>query len=573
MLTVRTLTDSMAQPRRNKAKRKSLLPYAAGSTDNRARQLRALLTIAESASESLNTEKILNATLDKSLEVLHFDVGYIRILDAESKKMVVRAAKGLREPEPSSTVVYLEDPNRRHVANIIFETRRPYISADVRKDPTFRNRTMEREGVISAAYIPIVSKTKCVLGTLVVGSRKRRKFSKEKINLLQAFGSQLGMALENAQLYDEVCKGKAYIENLVENAGDAIISTDMNDRILTWNHGAEILFGYKKEEVVGNSLAMVYPSSHLHELRDEREKVMLAGVVRNLEVRRQGKDGKIIDVSLSVSLVKDMQGNIIGLLRSAKDISEKKRFEKRLKELDKMKSDFVSNVSHELRTPLTAIKGSADNMLDGITGPLNDKQVRYLARIKSNADRLSRLINDILDLSKIEAGRIALDPTTLAIVPIIQEVTDSLRPVATEKKISLTVASPDSGLTAWADRDKVMQVLMNLIGNAIKFTPSQGAVSVSAGTDGDDWVNISVTDTGPGMAAEEADKIFDKFYQIPQVKAQHYQGTGLGLAISKALVDMHGGRIWVQSEVGKGSTFSFSLPASRPFSLEVSPEK
>src|SRR5262245_57147841 len=149
-----------------------------------------------------------------------------------------------------------------------------------------------------------------------------------------------------------------------------------------------------------------------------------------------------------------------------------------------MKSDFVSNVSHELRTPLTAIKGSVDNMLDGITGSLNEKQTRYLTRIKSNADRLARLINDLLDLSRIEAGKIDLRPTNLSLVTLIREVAESLRPVAADKLINLEVLSRDASVNAWADRDKVTQVLMNLIGNAVKFTPQQGKVTVAVEKNG-----------------------------------------------------------------------------------------
>jgi signal transduction histidine kinase len=233
----------------------------------------------------------------------------------------------------------------------------------------------------------------------------------------------------------------------------------------------------------------------------------------------------------------------------------------RLKELDRMKSDFVSNVSHELRTPLTAIKGSVDNMLDGITGVLNEKQNRYLTRVKSNTDRLSRLINDLLDLSSIEAGRIVLKPTSLPLATLVREVAESLRPVAEEKCIHLDVAVGDIDVTAWGDRDKVAGVLMNLIGNAVKFTPSYGRVYVAIKRNGDEWAQVSVTDTGPGIPPEEANRIFDKFYKIAGGGEQKTKGTGLGLAISKSLVEMQGGTIWVESEVSKGSTFSFTLPA------------
>jgi len=531
------------------------------------RDLAALLAIAETATQSLDTEKILNDTLDKSLEILGFDVGFIRLVEPDTRHMVVRVARGLHSPEFLTSVAPI-DSERRNASRIVFETKEPYISLDVRKDPHYKNRTMEREGVISSALAPIMSK-KRVLGTMGVGSRRYHKFPKREISLLKAFGHQLGMAMENAQLYDEISKRKVYIENLVENAGEAIISTDLEDQILNWNRAAEVIFGYTKEEVVGKGLATLLPPDRLWELEEMRNKVQLTGVIRNLEVRRKRKDGRVIDVALAVSPIKDNNGNVVGFLRLAKDITEKKNFEGRLKELDRMKSDFVSNVSHELRTPLTSIKGSVDNMLDGITGPLNEKQNRYLTRIKSNSDRLSRLINDILDLSKAEAGGIDLTPTDFPLVNLTRDVAEIMRPVATEKLISLEVVSPDIGLTAWADRDKVTQVLLNLIGNAVKFTSPHGKVNIVIQRNGNEWVQISVTDTGPGIQSDQVDKIFDKFYQIARVTKQQTKGTGLGLAISKALVEMHGGRIWTESEVGRGSTFSFTLPAQQPFKFEL----
>ena len=532
----------------------------------RTRELAALLAISQTATQSLETEKILNDTLDKSLEILDFDVGYIRTLDAEKKNLIVRVARGLSSPEFLSTSFPLDSPDPI-VGKIVFKTQKPYIGTDIRKDPMFQARTMEKEGVISLAMVPIVSKQRA-MGFIAVGSKKFHKFTKREVRLLVAFSSQLGSALENAQLYDEVNKEKAYIENLVDNAGDAIISTDVEDRILTWNHGAEVIFGYSKEETVGQSLTILLPSHRAGELEEIRDKVRLTGVIRNLEVRRIRKDGIIIEASLAVSPIRDKDDNVIGFLHLARDVTEKKRYEERLKELDKMKSAFVSNVSHELRTPLTAIKASADNMLDRLIGDLNGKQVGYLTRIKSNSDRLARLINDLLDLSTIEAGKIDLRPTKLPLVTLVKEAAESLRPVAAEKLINLTVMSADPGVIAWADRDKVIQVLMNLIGNALKFTPTGGKVTIAVAKNSAAWMQISVTDTGPGIPAEEVNKVFGRFYQIGQAGTQKTQGTGLGLAISKALVEMHGGKIWAESEAGKGSTFSFTLPAEQPFQLE-----
>jgi signal transduction histidine kinase len=228
------------------------------------------------------------------------------------------------------------------------------------------------------------------------------------------------------------------------------------------------------------------------------------------------------------------------------------------------KSEFLANVSHELRTPLTAIKGFVDNMLDGLTGEMTPQQLRYLTRIKANTDRLARLINDLLDLTRIEAGRLELRPTTLLLTPLVTEVVASLRPMAEDKHIQLAVAAADPDATAWADRDKVTQVLMNLLGNALKFTPAHGHITVTIARDGTGSVRIAVTDTGPGIATEEAAKIFDQFYQVAHAGTQRPHGTGLGLAIAKALVEMQHGRLWVESVVGRGSTFAFTLPVLPP---------
>ncbi len=553
----------MARSNRRTGSRKrspSVVPKKIERIRGKAQALAALLTIAETATQSLDTEKIVNDTLDKSLEILRFDVGYIRVLDPDTRDFVVRAARGLSSREFLSSRIPIDSSH--DILRLIL-SREPVIFPDIRRDFRFQARTMEREGVISATFVPVMSKTR-VIGLLVVGSRKRHKFIKGEISLLTAFGSQLGMALENAQLFDQVTRDKAYIENLVENAGDAVVSAGLDDRILTWNRAAEIIFGYSKEEAIGRNLAILLPAEHAKDLEKIRNKVEQTGVIRNLEVGRKRKDGVIIEAALAVSPIKDGAGSTTGFLHLAKDITDKMLYEKRLRALDKLKSDFVSNVSHELRTPLTAVKGSVDNMLDGLTGPLNEKQARYLTRIKSNTDRLSRLINDLLDLSRIEAGRIDIRPTVLSPELLAKEVIESLRSIVVDKFIDLEVACHEGGVTAWADRDKVTQVLMNLVGNAVKFTSAQGKVAVVIERKDDEWVQVSVVDTGPGIPREEVDKIFDKFYQLAQGDNRKSRGTGLGLAISKALVQMHGGKIWVESEVGKGSTFAFTLPAQQP---------
>jgi signal transduction histidine kinase len=236
----------------------------------------------------------------------------------------------------------------------------------------------------------------------------------------------------------------------------------------------------------------------------------------------------------------------------------------KLKELDRMKSDFVSHVSHELRTPLTAIKGAVDLVLRGVAGPLTEKQTHYLTRVRSNTQHLASLINDLLDLSKIESGKIEVKSSRISLGGLVHEVAEALRPVAAEKVIALETTIREPSILVWADRDKINQVLMNLIGNAIKFTPAQGRVTVSASRNGHESVQVSVSDTGPGVPPDEKEKIFAKFYRVAEANGENPKGTGLGLAIAKALVELHGGKIWVESEEGRGSTFSFILPVSAP---------
>lgn len=266
---------------------------------------------------------------------------------------------------------------------------------------------------------------------------------------------------------------------------------------------------------------------------------------------------------------------------------------RKLQEFDQLKSDFVSNVSHELRTPLTAIRMSVDNLLDGVVGEISPTLQRYLAKVQNNTNRLVRLISDLLDLSRIEAGRIELHRTNLDLADVIQDVVESLRPMAAAKGQELSLAPIPTTFTVFADRDKLQQVLINLAGNAVKFTPSGGSIRISAHAPTSDdgatvrrfdgteapgvpngrpaeppdlrrFVEVSVEDTGEGIPPDELNAIFEKFHQVRHENRHKAQGTGLGLSIAKSLIELHGGQIRVESQPGKGSRFIFTLPIGGP---------
>lgn len=239
----------------------------------------------------------------------------------------------------------------------------------------------------------------------------------------------------------------------------------------------------------------------------------------------------------------------------------------KLKEMDRLKSAFVSIVSHELRTPMTSIKGYVENMLDGLTGSLAERQRRYLERILHNSARLTRMINELLDLSRIEAGQMHLQRRPAAAADLIEEVVEGLQGLAHAKGIDLTIVTPTGSPSIDGDRDKLHQVLTNLIHNAIKFTATGGRVCIETAERQEGCLQVTVADTGCGIPAAELDKIFYKFYRGNDVAAET-RGAGLGLAISKNLVELHGGRIWVESQPGAGTRFMFTVPtvreASRP---------
>jgi signal transduction histidine kinase len=236
----------------------------------------------------------------------------------------------------------------------------------------------------------------------------------------------------------------------------------------------------------------------------------------------------------------------------------------RLRDFDRLKSGFLSNVSHELRTPLTAIGGIAENLLDGMGGPLNEKQARYIRGIKDSDDRLARLIEDLLDLSAIEANKVKLIPRSFPLNDLVYEVAEMFKSVAETKSVALEVPARNGSLMARADCDRVTQVLTNLVINAIKFTPPAGKVAITVEPSmNKNWLQVNVTDNGPGIPPSEAENIFDEFYQISRSEGEKAGGVGLGLAICKKLVKMHGGVIWVDSTLGRGSSFHFTVPAAQ----------
>jgi signal transduction histidine kinase len=256
--------------------------------------------------------------------------------------------------------------------------------------------------------------------------------------------------------------------------------------------------------------------------------------------------------SISADPLWDDDGNLKNAVHIMSDISKEK-------EIDKMKSELISNVSHELRTPLSIIKEGICLVSDGSLGQLDEAQRDVLSRVKNNIVRLTLLINDLLDISQIEAGRMVLKKSLANIVALVVEVFSSLQNQAKGKHIELSSGMSNNIQPLYIDRDRIFQVLANLVINGIKFTPEHGSITIKISDRGKE-IEVSVADTGVGISPQNIPSLFDRFSQFNRVYGPGDRGNGLGLAISKDIVEMHGGSIWVESTIRKGSVFTFSLP-------------
>ncbi len=231
-----------------------------------------------------------------------------------------------------------------------------------------------------------------------------------------------------------------------------------------------------------------------------------------------------------------------------------------LEQADRLRSQFLSHVSHELKTPLTSIKGFVQNLLDGLTGPMNDKQQRYLSRMLDNSDRLIRMIDDLLDRTRIETGRLEIHPVDVELESCLTDAIEQLRPLASAKRQRLELSVPATGTVVWADRDRLIQVAVNLIQNAVKYTPEDGEITVAIESPSQRFVRILVRDTGPGIPTEDLDKIFDPFFRVQHGQRSGPKGLGLGLSIVKTLVELQGGSVSAGNRLTGGAEVSFTLP-------------
>ncbi|MFC1781819.1 ATP-binding protein [Planctomycetota bacterium] len=356
---------------------------------------------------------------------------------------------------------------------------------------------------------------------------------------------------------------------IFENSAAAITLVDENERLISWNKFTENLLGIDGAELYLKPIKSFYPPGQWERIRNfgVREK----GMQHHLETRMIRNDNSVIDVDISLSVLKDSEGNTTGSIGIIRDITQRKQAEEELRETMELKSQFISTVSHELRTPLAALNEGLGIVLDGVAGKINDKQKKFLNIAKRNVDRLGALINDVLDFQKLRAGKMDLEIQNNDVKQVVTEAYETMVLFAKKHKVQLKLELSDELPTAKFDSAKITQVLTNLLSNAIKFTPENGLATLNARYRNSEII-LSISDTGMGIPKEALPKIFERFYRVNRPQKQ-IKGTGLGLAIVHKIVMLHGGRIEVESEVDKGTKFTVFLPLAPKIVSTESVEK
>jgi PAS domain S-box-containing protein len=535
-------------------------------------RVETLYRITSELSASLDLDRVLNRALALVNEAVGTTRSSILLVDTASGMLIHRAALGRAEllsPGGRPTRFRRDEG----LAGWVIQNRLPAIVADIRLDDRWREDV--EHGVRqyrSALAVPLITGDDA-LGALLLLHADEDYFAESHLRLVEAAATQVATAISNAALYGLIRENAerlgamlrdkqveaAKAQAILESVADGVLVADASNTVILFNVAAERIVSRARESVLGRpttDLIGLYGSAAAkseEQIRRWRNEPESRRSVPSLSNRVQFADeGRFVNVSIAP--VTGPGEEFLGTVSVFRDITAEVR-------ADRAKSEFVSTVSHELRTPMTSIKGYADLLLMGAAGALNENQERFLSIIKANADRLSVLVDDLLDISRIETGRIVLDIKQVSMVAVIEQVVASLRERIEQKGLTLQLDLPkDDPLHVMGDHARLIQILTNLVGNAYQYTRPGGRVTIRATPMDDDMLRVDVRDTGIGIAPEDLLKVFDRFFRADDPAVQEFPGTGLGLAIVHSLVEMHGGRIWADSAVGKGTTFSFSVP-------------
>ncbi len=525
-----------------------------------------LYRIAVELASSLDLDLVLNRALELVGGAIGADRGSLYLIEPLSEQMIQRAVLRSDDILPPGGRQIPASPNEGFIS-LMLEQKHSMMIPDVAKDERWSAVPGLRHGK-SVIASPLVAGFE-TLGFVIFTADELDKFRQEQMRLVEAAAQQITNSINNAELYrmireqaerlgimlrsqqTEAAKSQAILESIA----DGVIVSGQTGEIILFNAAAERILSLKRDSALGRpftDLSGIYGAG-MQEWEDmialwESEPEIYEGAF----LTRQIELGDVI-VSLHVSPV--IHGSeYLGLVYVVRDMTREVLS-------DRVKTQFVANVSHELRTPLTVVKGYADLLLMGRIGDMTSEQRDYLDRIKRHADRLNALVNDLLNISRIEQGTMELDIRELNIGDIARDVLRAMEVRAGNEKrpIRFVAQIPDNLIAVEGDSDRITQIITNLVSNAYQYTNDGGSVTVRANNK-DSGIQIDVVDTGIGISKEEQNQIFDRFFRGDDPLVMKAAGTGLGLSIVQSLVEMHHGKVWLESEKGVGTTFSFWLP-------------
>jgi PAS domain S-box-containing protein len=529
-------------------------------------QLRSLTELAHLISQSLDLQEVGQRIVESARILLNADASALYRLEPTSGDLVAVAVSGAVGSTFGPPLVF---PHGTGVSGRAVKDLAPVVTPDLLTDsritltPELRTRLEQAPSYRAVLAVPLLVKDS-VIGALGVGAPKGRLFQDDEIRVTETLANHAALALENARLYDAARHTRDFLQSIAENSADAIVTTDGRGRITYFSRGAEDLFGWKADEILGRPVAEFYPGGR-EEARSVMRRLEREGRIRNYETAFWAKDGRWVTVNTSVSILRDRTGGTVGTLGVMKDITERKQLEDQLRQSQKMEAigRLAGGVAHDFNNLLMVIVGRADLLLDELAAdhPLR----RHVALIQKTSDRGAALVQQLLAFSRKQV----LQPTVLDLNALVAKMEKLLRRLIGEHIELVTVLAPGTAHVQ-ADRTQLEQAILNLVVNARDAMPSGGRLVLeTAKVELDQtyvrWhrsarsgqhVMLSVSDTGVGMDAETQSRLFEPFFTTKPPG----QGTGLGLATVYGIVKQSGGNIWVYSEPGQGATFKIYLP-------------
>ena len=534
----------------------------AAAERRRADERQALLDTITDLSGSLELSRLLDAVLTRAVTLLDAAGGELATYDDRTGELVVAANHNMAEDSRGTHLKVNEG-----AMGLVVTTGEQMMIPDYQ---TWAGRSPQYARIEARAVVvsPLMMGRRAVGAINVWHEDPTRTFSEADCRLLGLFGQQAAIALENARLFTAAQRERQYFEVLVRNSPVAIVVLDVNHHVLSCNPAFEHLYGYAQREVIGANLDdLITTPETRSQAVSYTVQAAQSRTVQGIGQRRR-KDGSMVDVEvLAVPVIVD--GVRTGMMGLYHDVSELLSARQVAEAANSAKSQFLANMSHELRTPLNAIIGYSEMLEEDATDRGHDDYVPDLQKIRAAGRHLLALINDVLDLSKIEAGKLELYLETFDLSTAIKDVATTVEPLVARRGNTLTLDCASDLGAIRSDLTRVRQVLLNLLSNASKFT-EHGRITLAAERRGAAVV-LRVGDTGIGMTPEQMARLFEPFSQADTTTSRKYGGTGLGLAITRRFCELMGGDVSVESEMGRGSTFTIRLPVDASVPLGEAP--